>query len=66
MKVFLFCSRSASGTKTNFIPGGNEREESTQNTTVTKSAGYASYKIKATTQLVAYHSISATYTRTTI
>jgi hypothetical protein len=31
------------------IAGQNEREESTQNTTVTKSAAYASYKIKATT-----------------
>jgi hypothetical protein len=32
-----------------FITGQNEREESTQNTTVTKSAACASYKIKATT-----------------
>jgi hypothetical protein len=32
-----------------FITGQNEREESTQNTTVTNSAAYASYKIKATT-----------------
>jgi hypothetical protein len=32
-----------------FITGQNEGEESTQNTTVTKSAAYASYKIKATT-----------------
>ncbi len=31
------------------ITGQNEREESTQNTTVTKSAACASYKIKATT-----------------
>jgi hypothetical protein len=29
--------------------GQKEREESTQNTTVTNSAAYASYKIKATT-----------------
>ncbi len=33
----------------NFITGQNEREESTQNTTVTKSAACASYKIIATT-----------------
>jgi hypothetical protein len=32
-----------------FITGQNEREESTQNTTVTRSAACASYKIKATT-----------------
>ncbi len=29
-----------------FITGQNEREETTQNTTVTKSAACASYKIK--------------------
>jgi hypothetical protein len=32
-----------------FITGQNEREETTQNTTVTKSAACASYKIKITT-----------------
>jgi hypothetical protein len=32
-----------------FITSQNEREESTQNTTVTKSAACASYKIKTTT-----------------
>jgi hypothetical protein len=31
------------------VTGQNEREESTQNTAVTKSAACASYKIKATT-----------------
>ncbi len=36
-------------TGTIFITGQNEREETTQNTTVTKSAACASYKIKATT-----------------
>jgi hypothetical protein len=35
--------------KMKFITGQNEREESTQNTTVTKNAACASYKIKATT-----------------
>jgi hypothetical protein len=35
--------------KRKFITGQNEREESTQNTTVTKSAAFASYKIKETT-----------------
>ncbi len=35
--------------KVSFITGQNEREEFTQNTTVTKSAECASYKIKATT-----------------
>jgi hypothetical protein len=33
--------------KKEFITGQNEREETTQNTTVTKSAACASYKIKA-------------------
>jgi hypothetical protein len=41
----------------NFITGQNEREETTQNTTVTKSAACASYK----SNYVTY--ITATYTR---
>jgi hypothetical protein len=41
----------------NFITGQNEREETTQNTTVTKSAACASYK----SNYVKY--ITATYTR---
>ncbi len=44
-----FCAVSVP-LKEKFTTGQNEREESTQNTTVTKSAAYASYKIKATTQ----------------
>jgi hypothetical protein len=43
--------------KSNFITGQNEREQTTQNTTVTKSAACASYK----SNYVTY--ITATYTR---
>ncbi len=39
---------SGVGMQGNFMTGQNEREETTQNTTVTKSAACASYKIKAT------------------
>jgi hypothetical protein len=40
-----------------FIPGQNEREETTQGTIVTKSAAFASYEINYLTY------ITATYTR---
>jgi hypothetical protein len=43
----LLMSMQGSWTERKFITGQNEREESIQNTTVTKSAAYASYKIKA-------------------
>ncbi len=48
-QVVFKCNKEDYLSLVEFITGQNEREESTQNTTITKSAAYASYKIKATT-----------------
>jgi hypothetical protein len=56
-KKILFGSNAISFIESQFITGQNEREETTQDAIVTKSAAFASYEINYLTY------ITATYTR---